>query len=145
MLKNINLCNSLAIVTNRGTIMKYPKIYSIVKISSCLILFTGLFFTYSLPASAMTANNRSHHALRKNTSNGKTQPQKKSVYLLDWQENKLTTTAGVFLLNDGIKIIDRNNMKETFSLQQNKRHKSRKLHRVIIKKDGRKIVQITIK
>lgn len=125
--------------------MKYPKSYSIVKISSCLILFTGLFFTYSPPARAITTRNLSHHTLRNNAASVKTKPRKKSVYLLDWQGNKLTTTAGVFLLDDEIEIIDRNNIKETLSLQQKKRRAHRRMHRVIIKKSGRKIVRITIK
>ncbi|RLB68084.1 MAG: hypothetical protein DRH04_07175 [Deltaproteobacteria bacterium] len=120
--------------------MKYPNIYFV-----SFIFFTGLFFTYSLPAVAMTPKHQSHHTQQERLSTRRGPLQKKAVYLLDWQGNKLTTTAGVFLLNDEIEIIDKNNIRETLSLQQQKRRHLRRRHRVIIEKSGRNIVRITIK
>jgi hypothetical protein len=75
----------------------------------------------------------------------KIQQQTKPIYLLDWQKNKMITTAGVFILDNDIEIIDQNNMRDTLALQQKKRRNHHKLHRITIKKAGRKIVQITIK
>lgn len=124
--------------------MNRPNTYSILKISCWLFLFMGLFFSYSPSASAVTTNRHSLSTPQLIRTAGEIQRQAEPIYLLDWQENRMVTTAGVFILNDNIEIIDRYNMRETFSLQQNKRHKSRKLHRVIIKKDGRRIIRITI-
>lgn len=125
--------------------MNRPSTYSILKISCWLFLFMGLFFSYSPSASAVTTNRHPYSALQATPATRKIQQQTKPIYLLDWQENKMITTAGVFILNNDIEIIDRNNIRISFSLQQKKRSTPRKLHRVIIKKTGRKIVQITIK
>ena len=125
--------------------MRHLNICPIVKISYCLVIFTGLIFTYILPAVAMTPKHQPHRIQQVSLVSGKRSVQKKPVYLLNWQGNKLTTTAGVFLLNDEIEIIDRNNIRETLSLQQKKRRHLRRMHRVIIEKSGRNIIRITIK
>ncbi len=125
--------------------MRRLNTYSIVKISYCLIIFTGLIVTYIPSAVAITPEHQSHHIQQVNLATGKGSLHKKPVYLLNWQGNKLTTTAGVFLLNDEIEIIDRNNIRETLSLQQKKGRHLRRMHRVIIEKSGRNIARITIR
>ncbi len=106
------------------------------------ILISSLFFIYCSSAIAITLTKKHPKKL---TSTKHIRQTNESVYLLDWQKNKLSTTAGVFMLNDEIEIIDENNVKEALSSEPRQRHNHHKLHRVILKKEGRRLVRITIK
>jgi len=108
------------------------------------ILFLGLLF-YNSSALAITPVTSTNNHQKKIMANKKNQQIKEPIYLLDWQKNKINTTAGVFIINDSIKIIDENNTKETFLSQPQNKYNHRKLHRITLKHDGRKLVQITIK
>ena len=115
-----------------------------LRLTFCLFLY--LVFTYAAcsPAFAMTAGNHSQgivHNVPTHTSQQKNKP----ICLLDWQGNIMTTTAGVFIIDDSIEIVDPHNIKGSLAVQQKKRRSSRRLHRVMLEKKGRKIVRITIK
>ena len=122
--------------------MKYRNQLLYSKQLCCLALLLSLFFIYCPSVMAMAPMNKHPKKL---ITTKHIQQTKKPIYLLDWQENKLSTTAGVFILNDEIEIIDENNVKETLSSAPKKQHKHHKLHRVFLKKEGRKLVRITIK
>jgi hypothetical protein len=125
--------------------MNHQNAHSIFKLLGWAFLCMGLFFSYCPSAKAITPVRQLHKNRPTTPTTPENQQHKKPVYLLDWQGDRLVTTAGVFTLNHEIEIIDQNNIKALFSSQQKKEQNSRKLHRIIIKKSGRKIVRITIK
>ena len=120
----------------------YPFLCS--KLLLCwLILLPGLTISYCPPVMAITPTHKQTKTLK--TTKDKIQPKKEPIYLLDWQDNRISTTAGVFMVDDEITIIDDNNVKDSFSMKPQRQTNNHKLHRVILKKDGRRLVQITIK
>ena len=112
------------------------------KMLGWFILLSCLFFTYCPSAMAITPMNKHPQKL---TTSKKIQQKSQPIYLLDWQENRISTTAGVFMVDDEITIIDEHNVKDSFSSPPQPKSKSQKLHRVILKQEGRKLIQITIK
>ncbi len=110
-------------------------------------LFFCLVFTCAASPTtlAMTTGNHSQGIVHNLPASTSQQQKNKPIYLLDWQEKTMTTTAGVFIIDESIKIVDPHNVKGTLAVQQKKRRSSRRLHRVVLEKKGRKIVRITIK
>ena len=122
--------------------MKLYNLFFSFKLPFRLILLIAILFSFCPSAIAITPINEHPKKL---TITRRKQQKTKPVYLLDWQENKLSTTAGDFMVDDEIEIIDENNVKEALSSESKQRHNRHKLHRVILKKEGRKLVRITIK
>ena len=106
------------------------------------ILISSLLFINCPSVMAITPVNKHAKKLTASKNNRQT---KEPIYLLHWQGNRISTTAGVFITGDEITIIDENNVKDSFSAKPQRQTNSHKLHHVILKKDGRRLVQITIK